>query len=399
MRNVADLQDPPVLDMDPYSTNVLLNPLPFQAALREAGPLVLIGPHGVYATGRYAEARKMLADPVAFSSSGGVGIQDIRKPGDFRIPNRLNEVDPPSHTALRGVLQRLLSPKLVRGWRDQFREQAAQMIETLGDAESIDGVSDIAEPFILSAFARAVGIDLPCENTMTISELRFNQVGPDNEILRDSKRRAEPFMEWFQNMSQREYVKPGSMGELLYECEDRGEIEPGVAANMLLTFVGGGTDSTITGVGHALNLLACNPDQYTRLRESPELAKGAFEEGLRLESPFQMIYRTTLADVELSGFAIPPDSKVGVFLGAANRDPRFWPQPDKYDIGRNTPGIHTALGHGIHICLGQNIARLEAEAILSSIAKRYRTLEPDGAPVYHPVNQMRKLESLPLRVG
>jgi 4-methoxybenzoate monooxygenase (O-demethylating) len=88
-----------------------------------------------------------------------------------------------------------------------------------------------------------------------------------------------------------------------------------------------------------------------------------------------------------------------VFLGAANRDPRFWSQADKYDITRDTARIHTALDHGIHTCIGQNIARLEAEAILSSIARRYRTLEPDGAPVYRSVNQMRKLGSLPLRVA
>ena len=388
----------PSLDIDPYSMPVLLNPYPFQEALRDRAPVVRLTAHGVYATGRHAEALEILGDPGRFSSSGGVGIQDIRRPGNHRIPNRLNEVDPPAHTALRGVLSRLMSPIKIRGWREGFDAVAGQLIDELRDADGVDGVRDIAETYVLRAFSGAVGIDLPRDNTMAVSNMRFNQVGPDNETLRESVRRAGPHLEWFQGLTQRDAVQPGSIGELLYDCEDRGEITPGTAANMLLTFVGGGTDSTITSLSHTLHLLARNPDQWARLRADSGLARVAVEEAIRLESPFQMIYRTTLGETELSGTRLPRDAKIGVFLGAANRDPRKFDAPDRYDLSRETAGIHVGFGHGIHMCLGQMLARHEADVILTALSRAFERMELAGTPVYRPVNQMRQLSSLPLRL-
>lgn len=392
------LTEAPDLDIDPYSVPVLMNPYPFQHTLRELAPVVRLTAHGVYATGRHAEGLEILSDPGRFTSTGGVGIQDIRKPGNFRIPNRLNEVDPPQHTALRGVLSRLLSPIKIRGWRQGFETVAEELIEELRQADTIDGVRDIAEAFVLRAFSGAVGIALPRDNTMAISNMRFNQVGPDNETLRESMKRAEPYLDWFQGLTRRESVAPGSIGELLYECEDRGEIEPGVAANMLLTFVGGGTDSTITSLSHTLHLLARNPDQWARLRADSGLARVAVEEAIRLEAPFQMIYRTTTRETHVSGIRLPKDAKIGVFLGAANRDPRKFDAPDRYDLSRDTAGIHVSFGHGTHMCLGQMLARHEADVILTALSRAFETMTLAGPPVYQPVNQMRQLAALPLRL-
>ena len=92
--DTLELSDAPVLDIDPYSMDVLRDPYAFHEALREAGPVAYIKPHGVYATGRHDEARQVLADHTRFSTAAGIGIQDIRQPGDFRIPSRLLEVDP-----------------------------------------------------------------------------------------------------------------------------------------------------------------------------------------------------------------------------------------------------------------------------------------------------------------
>jgi len=159
-----------------------------------------------------------------------------------------------------------------------------------------------------------------------------------------------------------------------------------------------GTDTTMAGIGFTLNQLARHPDQFEMLRADASKARNAFEEAIRHESPAQLLFRTTTRDVELSGYRLKADTKVGYYPGAANRDPRQWTNPDQFDITRKVVGIHRAFGVGMHMCIGQMIARLESECILGAIAARAKRIEPTGEPTYRLVNTLRTLEYLPLRV-
>lgn len=395
----VELRDAPVLDIDPYSIEVLRDPYPFHQALREAGPVVLIKPHGVYAVGRHVEAKTVLSDYARFSNAGGIGIQDIRKPGDFRIPSRLLEADPPDHTRIRAVVTRVLSPLVIRRWKEDFEKKAAAMVDQLIERREFDGVEDCAEAFILAAFPTAVGVRLPRTETLAIGEMRFNQSGPNNELTRRALERAQPYLQWFEESVQRQSVLPDSLAELLFKAEDAGELDEGVASNIVRSFVGGGTDSTIAGVGFTLNQLARHPEQWQRVRSEPAKVKAAFEEGIRFESPFQVTYRTTTGDIELSDLRLAADTKIGVFLGAANRDPRHWDEPDRFNIDRpQLAGNHVAMGTGLHACVGQMIARLESEALIGALARRVKTISLAGEASYRPVNQMRMLDKLPLRI-
>lgn len=393
------LLTPPVLDIDPYSEDVLENPYPFHETLRETAPIVTIKPHGVYAVGRHDEAKTVLSDYERFSNSAGIGIQDIRQPGEFRIPSRLLEVDPPEHTSIKSVVTRILSPLIIRNWREGFDEKAEKRVDQLIERREFDGVQDCAEAFILDAFPAAVGIRLPRTEALIIGEMRFNQSGPKNALYRRALEKAQPYLQWFDEACDRKNVIPGSIAELLFEAEDKGELEPGVASNVVRSFVGGGTDSTIAGLGFALNQLARHPEQWEQVRNEPGKAKAAFEEAIRFESPFQVTYRTTLKEVELSGYRLAADTKIGVFLGAASRDPRNWDEPNRYNINRpQIAGKHVSLGAGVHTCIGQMIARAEAEALLNALAKRVKTISLAGEPKYRLMNQMRMLDYLPLRV-
>lgn len=402
MNDVADpaqLRDAPVLDIDPYGTEVLRDPYAFHAALREAGPVARIAPHGVYAVGRHAEAKEVLADHTRFLTAGGIGIQDIRQPGEFRIPSRLLEVDPPEHTQVRAAVTRVLSPIAVRRFKEGFAAKAEAMVEKLIAMGEFDGVEHCTEAFVLQAFPDAVGVRLPRIETLAIGEMRFNQSGPKNALHVAAMARAQPYLEWFERTVQRDAVLPGSIAEMLFQAEDRGELEPGVASNIVRSFVGGGTDSTIAGMGFALHQLARHPGQWAKVHAEPAKVKAAFEEGIRHESPFQVTYRTTARATELSGVRLPADAKVGVFLGAANRDPRHWERPDAFDIDRpQLAGAHLAMGTGAHACIGQMIARGESEALLGTMARRIKTVELAGEPSYRLINQMRTLDRLPLRV-
>jgi cytochrome P450 len=391
-----DLREPPVLDIDPYAISTLENPYPFQAALREAGPVVYLPMHGVYAVGRFAEAQRVISDWEHFTNAGGIGIQDIRKPGDFRIPSLILEVDPPDHTRVRGPLTRILSPLVIRKWREGFERDATALVEKLLDQRDIDGVEDLAEAYVLKVFPDAVGVRLPRIPTLAIGEMRFNQSGPQNELYHRAMKIGAPHLEWFEQSVQRAGVVPGGLSELLFEAEDKGEFPPGVASNLIRAFVGGGTDSTISGIGATLGQLARQPAQWDILRADPSKVRAAFEEGIRFDPPFQVTYRTTRNATELSGFRLAADTKIGVFLGAANRDPTIWKHPDRYDLTRPVKSI--AFGSGVHVCIGQMIARLEADTLLTALAKRVKSIELTGIPRYRLMNQVRTLDHLPLRL-
>lgn len=397
--DTAVLHDAPVLDIDPYSIEVLRDPYPFHQALREAGPVAFIEPHGVYAVGRHAEARTVLSDYARFTNAGGIGIQDIRKPGEFRIPSRLLEADPPDHTRIRSVVTRVLSPLVIRRWKEGFERKAEALVDRLLERGEFDGVEDCAEAFVLEAFPAAVGVRLPRIETLAIGEMRFNQSGPKNELYLRAMERAQPYLAWFESSVQRDAVLPDSIAALLFTAEDAGELDEGIASNVVRSFVGGGTDSTIAGIGFTLHQLARHPDQWQRVRSDPAKVKAAFEEGIRLDSPFQVTYRTTVGETELSGVRLAADTKIGVFLGAANRDPRQFEEPDRFNVDRpQLAGSHVAMGHGIHACIGQMLARLESEALVGALARKAGTLELTAPASYRPINQMRMLDTLPLRV-
>jgi cytochrome P450 len=390
--------EPQHIDVDPYAVPVLESPYEFHRLLRDTAPVVMLERYGVYAVGRYSECGDVLTDFKRFESSGGIGIQDIRKPGKFRTPSKLIEVDPPEHTAVRSALNKILTPLAIRKWKADFEREAEAYVDRVISMGEFDGVEDFAESYVMKVFANAVGVKLPRTETLAIGEMRFNQTGPENELYRQSMVRAQPYLAWFEEARQRQNMVPGSIGEMLFDAEDRGEFPPGYAANLLLTFVGGGTDSSISGICTVLRQLASQPDQWNLLKADPSKARTALDEGIRFDTPFQIVYRTVRQDTELSGFTLKQGMKIGAFLGAANRDPRKWPNPDSFDLARQTAGVHLAFGVASHVCIGQMIARLEAESLLGALARRAKDLTLAGAPRYRPMNQLRTLDYLPLRV-
>jgi cytochrome P450 len=134
------------------------------------------------------------------------------------------------------------------------------------------------------------------------------------------------------------------------------------------------------------------------MRSDAALQRNAFEEAIRHESPASVLFRVTTGTVELSGYRLEADTKVAYYPGAANRDPRKWEDPGRFDITRKVLGVHRAFGVGTHVCIGQMIARLEAECILAALAQRVAKIESAGEPQYRLVNALRTLDSLPLRL-
>lgn len=389
---------PPTLDIDAFADEVLRDPYPFFAVLRDTAPVVRLTAYDVYAVGRYAEALAVASDYSRFSSAAGMGMTDIRSPDAWRPASPISEVDPPVHTRVRKALARILSPAVIREWRTAFEAEAKAVVDRVLERRDIDAVKDITEEFVLTVFPRVLGVNMPKEAYLAVGDLNFNQLGPNNERLQRALEKAAPHLDIFQKSFQRESMLPGGFGERIFLADDAGELLPGTAPAHVRGFLRGGVDTTIAGIGFALNQLARDPRQWDLLRNDPSLARSAFEEAIRFESPAQVLFRTTTAETSLGGYRLEGDKKIAYFMGAANRDPRKWEDPDTYDLSRRNLSTHLAFGAGPHMCIGQMIARLEAECVLGELARRARSIELTGEPTYRLINTLRTLDSLPLRI-
>ena len=195
---------------------------------------------------------------------------------------------------------------------------------------------------------------------------------------------------------QREHLRPDGFGDRIYQAADAGEISHEQAPMLVRSFLSAGIDTTVNALGNALFALAHHPVEYAKLHADPTLARPAFEEALRWETTAQTFFRTAGHDTEIAGFPIPGNTKVLCLLASANRDPRKWPDPDRYDIARRPSG-HAAFGSGIHGCVGQAVARLEGEVVLTALARRVARIEVAGPHTRRLNNTLRALDTLPLR--
>jgi hypothetical protein len=184
----------------------------------------------------------------------------------------------------------------------------------------------------------------------------------------------------------------------IFQAVDSGELDESEAGMLVRSFLSAGIDTTVYGLGNALYCFARYPEQWTILRENPNLIRGAFEEVLRFEAPVQTFFRTTTRDIDVGGVRLGNGEKVLLFLAAANRDPRRWDKPDTFDVRRRAAG-HMTFGTGIHGCVGQAVARLESEAIFAALVRRVTAFELTGEPELRLNNTLRGLDTLPLRIA
>jgi 4-methoxybenzoate monooxygenase (O-demethylating) len=386
----------PHLEIDPFSIDYFDNLHPSQEVLRETGPLIYLDRWKVFGVARYAEVHAVLNDPATFCSGRGVGLSDFAKEKPWRPPSIILEADPPEHTRTRTVLSQVLSPTALKQVRDRFAAAAAARVDALLEQRSFDAIPDLAEAYPLAIFPDALGLKQEGrENLLPYAGLVFNAFGPPNKLRQDAIERSAPHQAYVAEQCQRENLAPGGFGACIHAHVDTGKITATEAPLLVRSLLSAGLDTTVNGIGAAVYCLARNPDQFARLRQDPSLARNAFEEAVRYESPVQTFFRTTTREVDIGGHVVGEGEKVLMFLGAANRDPRRWDRADQYDVTRRTSG-HVGYGSGIHMCVGQLVARLEGETMMAELARRVATIEITGPVKRRYNNTLRGLESLPV---
>ena len=396
----------PTDDVDPFCHEVLEDPIPMQAALRDAGPLVHLTRYDVYAMARYEQVHAALVNWQEFQSAAGVGLLNFRYDKPWRPPSLLLEADPPHHDAPRRVLQKILSPRSLRRLRERWLADAADLVDEVlagshGGSVEFDAVPTLSEAFPLRVFPDAVGLPQEGrENLLPYGDHNFNAFGPANDLVARGAPRVPELSAWVNAQCTREVLAPEGFGAQVWAATDRGDITPEQAPLIVRSLLTAGVDTTIHGLSAVLHAVAPPPGQWRRLRAEPNLARVAFDEAVRLESPVQTFFRTATTDVRVGDHVVPDGKKILMFLGAANRDPRRWstpehPDADAFDLGRDPSG-HVGFGMGIHQCIGQHVARLEAEAVVTALARRVERIELAGPTRRHHNNTLRAWESMPV---
>ena len=388
----------PQLDIDPFSIEFFEDPHPAHEVLREAGPVVRFDKWNVYGVARYAEVHAVLNDPLTFCSSRGVGLSDFAKEKAWRPQSIILEADPPEHTRTRAVLSRVLSPTVMKQLRGGFVAAAESRVEALLAKGCFDAIADLAEAYPLSVFPDALGLKPEGrENLLPYASLVFNSFGPPNQLRQDAIERSAPHQAYVAEQCQRENLAPGGFGACIHARADAGDITAAEAPLLVRSLLSAGLDTTVNGIGAAVYCLARFPEQWARLRSDPTLARNAFEEAVRFESPVQTFFRTTTRDVEISGVPIGEGEKILMFLAAANRDPRRWERPDSM-TSRARPAAMSAMAPAFTCASASSSRGWKARRCFRRWPNGSAPSRSRGPVTRRFNNTLRGLESLPVTI-
>jgi len=356
--------------LDPYADQALLNPWPLYRDLREMAPVVWLEKYRMFALTRYDVVVKVLRDWEAFPSSFGVMMND-----DMNQVLRGNTLcsDGDAHNRLRRVVMRPVTAIAIKSLEDEVAREAEGIVGRLCARGRFCATGELATYLPVTIVSNAVGLpEEGRERMMQWSIGLFDCFGPLNERVRNAMPVLSEMMDYARTHAVPGKLKPGSWAEAIHHAAAAGEVPPEAVPVLMIDYMGPSLDTTIFAISSGVWLFAKHPDQWDLVRNDPSLIPAAINEILRIEAPIQGFSRYVARDYDLDGVVLPEGSRTIVFYGAANRDPRQFPQPDRFDVRRDNAGRHMAFGAGPHMCLGSNLAKLEMRALFTALAGRVK---------------------------
>jgi cytochrome P450 len=394
------------------------NPYQFFEMLREHDP-VHQTPFGVYLVSRHADASAIVRDPHLSTDQQNSDLfrafAEANAPaGDTAMDQDLmNSVvmlfmDPPDHTRLRSLVSKAFTPKMIERLRVRIQEVVDERLDAVdarGDGR-MDVVTDLAYPLPVVIICELLGV--PPEDHATFSgwssELAAS-IDPDPLISPEQRERIDAagnaFLEYFTDLIERrrQSLRDDLLSALI-EAEEGGDrlSEEELLGTALFLLIAG-HETTVNLIGNGTLALVQHRDQLERLRDDPSLDRQAVEELLRFDSPVQLTQRITMGDYQVGDVTIPKGQNLIPLLGAANRDPSEFDEPDRLDLGRENANRNVAFGGGYHFCLGASLARLEGAVAIGTLVRRFPDIELAGTPERRTTFTLRGLEHLPVSIA
>jgi cytochrome P450 family 130 len=337
-------------------------------ALRDEHPVYFDPAKQQYALSRFEDVWRAVSDPESFSSI-------VAEAQNF-LPQMIY-IDPPRHTLLRSLVSRAFTPRRIAGVESTVRRTCDALLDKIAADGRCELQHDYAAIIPSVVIARMIGIPEQHIDTFRGWTESFIEIQGPNDYLEALKNCYELFAELLAKRRRR--PAEDLMSALLAAEVDGQQLTDEELLGFCFLLILAGNDTTSSLIGSGIVLLARHPEQRSRLQADRMLWPGAIEEMNRIESPVQALPRTALRDTEFHGTTIPAGSRVMLIWGAANHDEREFPEPERFDIAR-TVTRHLAFGHGVHHCLGANLARLEARIALEAWHDRFPVYELDGPP-------------------
>jgi cytochrome P450 len=385
------------------------DPYPDYAILRAHAPVLAVGPQVCLVSG-YAECRDILADP-AFGVQDAAWY-DANRPqwregaASATLYQGVQSRNPPDHTRMRRVLGRCFTARRMALLRDRVAALTHQFLDEVaakGDGGApLDLMSALAFPLPITIVNDLLGV--PEGDRAEVHGLAGRVFNLTELIVSDEDRRsadaaATVFRRYWRELIAERRRAPGpELTSQLIAAADAGELSDEELLSSLIFLHGAGYGTTAALLGNATVALLADPALAARLRAEPGLAPAVVDESLRHEAPTQLTPRLARQPAQASGTPVPEGHLAVLLLGAANRDPRRFPEPDRFDAGRqdNRP---LSFGGGIHYCLGAPLSRMEAAIVLPELVRRFPALRLAGKPQWRRALRMRQLSCLPVRVS
>ena len=358
------------MNYNPLSPEVIENPYPYYAHLREQAPVYWIEPLQAWALSRYADVDFALRNPQIFPSSGFTNqtMGDLNPTPE--IPWIL-DMNPPDHTRLRKLANKGFLPRLIRALEPRVQEITQQLITSLRSQTEGDLVTTLSGPLPTTVIAEMLGVESTQLNQFKqwSDDVVLGTSRPTDEAVRARVRESGAALRgYFERLIERRRTDPGEdvITALVRAEEEHDTLTAAEILGLAILLLLAGNETTTNLIGNAVRNLLSHPAALAKVRADRTLVPSLVEEVLRYESPVQLIPRQTAREVELEGGKIPAGATVFLLLGSANRDGRKFPEPDHFDVTRN-PQDHVAFGYGIHYCLGAPLARLEGRIALDAL--------------------------------
>lgn len=396
-------------EFNPLSPETTESPWEWYEALREQAPIHREPLTGMFMVSRFDDVSELLTNTADYSAMSGPAVGDI--PTEVReivregVPNvdTLLTADPPEHIRYRSLVSRAFAPRRVAGLEPDIRAVAEPLIEAILPRGSAELVAEFAVPLPLTIIADQLGV--PRVDMPSFKKWSDDAVAPLGGLISlerqvECARSDMEFQAYFLDMLERRRREPRDdiLSQVVHaKLEGVQPLDDAECISILRQFLVAGNETTTNAIASAAMLLLQNPHQLERLRAEPELIGNAAEEVLRLESPVQILFRSAKRDLELHDVKVPAGSRLAAMYGAANRDPRKFPDPERFDVGRANAREHLALGRGEHFCVGAGLARKELTIAIEALVTRFPNLRLPVAAndfSHHPSLILRGLREL-----
>ncbi|HUN96193.1 MAG TPA: cytochrome P450 [Bradyrhizobium sp.] len=394
-------------DLEKLTPEFYANPYPTYRALREHEPVKRL-PNGSYFLTRYDDLINAYKGTKLFSSDKK--REFAPKYGKSLLyehhTTSLVFNDPPAHTRVRRLIIGALSPRAIA----EMEPYLIRLVDGLLDAAAKKGDVEVIGDFAAAIPVEVIGnlLDVPHEERAPLRGWSLAILGAlepviSAEVFARGNKAVDEFLSYLEILVERRRTKPGNPERdvltRLIQGEDDGErLTPKELLHNCIFLLNAGHETTTNLIGNGLVALSENPEEKKRLIENPDMIKTAIEEVLRFESSNQLGNRMTTEPVELGGIALPAGTSVTLCIGAANRDPQHFADPERFDIGR-TPNRHLAFASGPHQCAGMALARLEGAIAISRFLARFPNYVLSGVPVRGGRVRFRGFSNIPCRVS